>query len=72
MSTLTLAENPDILVVTTSEAANDTYAYEVIDSGISNTVFEEAVLETISPIPVSIEGAVIRVGLALLTGGLFF
>ena len=67
-----LAENPDILVVATSEAANDTYAQEVLDSGISNTVLEEAVIETISPIPVSIDGAVFRVGLALLTGGLFF
>lgn len=67
----TLVENPDIPIVATTEVANTIETEEVIDSGISNTLLEETVAETISPIPTSVEGVLFKVGLAVLTGGLF-
>lgn len=68
----TISENPDIAVVTTTEVANEFGNSAVIDSGISDSLVEETVLETLSPIPASATGLAIRVGLAVLTGGLFF
>ena len=59
-----IEENPEIAVIATTEAANE-IGNEVVDSGISNTLLEETVAETISPI--SVGGAI----LAILTGGLF-
>lgn len=67
----TLAENPDIQIVATTEVASELSNEEVIDSGISNTVLEETVLETLSPIPSTPEGFLIRGALFVLTGGLF-
>jgi hypothetical protein len=66
----TLSENPDTLIVATTEVANEAGKDEVIDSGISDTLLEETVVETISPIPTSVTGLVIKIGLAVLTGGL--
>lgn len=66
----TLNENPDTLVVATSEVANEAGKDEVINSGISDSLLEETVAETISPIPSSATGLVVRIGLAVLTGGL--
>lgn len=66
----TLAENPDISVVATTEVANSIGKEEVIDSGISDVLLEETIAETISPIPISVKGLLISVGLAALTGGL--
>ncbi len=65
-----LAENPDIPIVATSEVATTMGSEEIINSGISNTVIEETVIETINPI--SIKGFVISAALAALTGGLSF
>ena len=46
----TLAENPDISIVTTTEIASDFETDMVIDSGISDTVLEEAIVDTIVPV----------------------
>tara|TARA_R110002153_G_scaffold117769_1_gene261968 strand:- start:115224 stop:115511 length:288 start_codon:yes stop_codon:yes gene_type:complete len=39
----TLNDNPDILIIRTSEVANDIQKGEVINSGISDTLLEEVV-----------------------------
>jgi len=59
-----LSENPDIAVVATSEVASSIDNENVIDSGISDAILEEAVIETISPIS--------KTGLLLGGIGLFF
>jgi len=66
----TLADHQDIQIIATTEVASAIGNEEVIDSEISNAVLEETVLETISPIPISVEGLLIRGALAFLTGGL--
>ncbi len=58
----TLAENPDIAIVTTTEVASDFDTDMVIDSGISDAVLEEAIVDSI--VPVSPFG----LGLGLLFG----
>jgi hypothetical protein len=59
-----LAENPSIDIIATSEVANAINSEDVINSGISETVLEETVLEVISPIS--------PIGLAFSGIGLFF
>ena len=49
----TLAENPDITIIATSEVASNIGTEEVVNSGISESVLEETVMETLSPIPIS-------------------
>lgn len=66
----TLSDNPDVLIVATSEVAIEMQKEEVINSGISETILEEAVVEAISPVPFSVGGLVLKVGLAVITGGL--
>lgn len=66
----TLANNPDIQIVATSEVANEMATEEVINSEISNAALEEAVAETLSPIPVSGTGLLVSGALFVLTGGL--
>lgn len=61
----TLAENPQIDIIATSEVANAINSEDVIDSGISDAALEEVVVETISP--VSVPGLVIS-GIGLLFG----
>jgi hypothetical protein len=63
----TLAENPDIMIVATTEVANAIDSDMVIDSGISEAVLEDTILESISPIPFSPIG----IGIGLLTGFFF-
>ncbi len=46
----TLAENPDIAIVATTEVASGFETEMVIDSEISNAVLEEAIIKTIAPI----------------------
>ena len=62
----TLAENPDISIVATSEVASSMGSDMVIDSGIENTVLEDSVLEVLSPIPIT------KTGFALAGIGLLF
>ncbi len=62
----TLAENPDITVVATSEVASSMSSDMVIDSGIENAVLEDSVVEVLSPIPVT------KVGFAFAGIGLLF
>jgi len=47
----TLSESPNVAIITTSEVANSMDSEDVIDSGISDTVLEEIVVEVISPVP---------------------
>lgn len=61
----TLAENPDISIIATSEVANAIDSEDVINSGISDAVLEEAVVEAISP--VSATGLIFS-GIGLLFG----
>jgi hypothetical protein len=61
-----LAENPDVAIVATSEIANEIGSDMVIDSGISEALLEDSILETISPIPVT------KTGLAFCGLGLLF
>ncbi len=65
----TLAENPEVQIIATSEVASKMATEEVIDSEISNAVLEEAVVETLSP--VSTTGLLVSGALFVLTGGLF-
>lgn len=59
-----LTENPDISIIATTEVATIIGKEEVIDSGISNVVLEETIIETINPIsPVSL--ALSGIGLLL-------
>ena len=46
----TLAENPDIAIVATTEIASDFETEMVIDSGISDAVLEEVIVDTIVPV----------------------
>ncbi len=46
----TLAENPDISIVTTTEVASGFDTDMVIDSGISDAVLEEAIVDSIVPL----------------------
>ncbi len=46
----TLAENPDIAIVTTTEVASDFDTDMVIDSGISDAVLEEAIVDSLAPV----------------------
>ena len=62
----TLAENPDIAIVATSEVANEIGSDMVIDSGIAEAVLEDSVIEALSPIPVT------KTGLAFCGLGLLF
>lgn len=53
----TLEENPEIVIVTTSEVAQLIDSDMVIDSGIEESILEEAVLEVVNPVsPLSILG----------------
>ena len=45
-----LAENPDIAIVATTEVASDFETDMVIDSEISNVVLEEAIVDSIVPL----------------------
>ena len=63
----TLAENPDIAIVATSEVANEIGSDMVIDSGIAEAVLEDSVIEALSPIPITKTGLVFC-GLGLLFG----
>ncbi len=64
----TLAENPDIAIVATTEVASGFDTDMVIDSGISDAVLEEVIADVIVPVtPVGIGLA----GLGLLFGFLF-
>ena len=67
----TLASNPDIQIIATSEVASSMANEEVINSEISNTVLEETVSEVLSPIPVSSTGLLFSGAIFLLTGGLW-
>ena len=62
----TLAENPDIAIVATSEVANEMGSDMVIDSGISEAILEDSILDVLSPIPVT------KTGLAFCGIGLLF
>ncbi len=54
---VTLEENPEILIVATSEVAQLMDSDMVIDSGIEESILEEAVLDVVNPIsPLSIIG----------------
>ena len=46
----TLAENPDIAIVATTEVASSFETDMVIDSGISDAVLEEAIIDSIVPV----------------------
>ncbi len=46
----TLAENPDIAIVATTEVASGFDTDMVIDSGISDAVLEEAIVDSIVPV----------------------
>ncbi len=61
----TLEENPDIMIVATSEVANVIDSDMVIDSGISEEVLEDAILDSLSPI------SLMGIGVGLLTGFFF-
>lgn len=53
----TLEENPEILIVATSEVAQLMDSDMVIDSGIEESILEEAVLDVVNPVsPLSIIG----------------
>ena len=53
----TLEENPDIVIVTTSEVAEILDSDMVINSGIEESILEEAVLDVVNPVsPISIIG----------------
>lgn len=67
----TLESNPDIQIIATSEVANRMEIEEVVDSGISNSVLEETVVETLSPIPVTPTGLLVSGAIFILTGGLW-
>lgn len=67
----TLANNPDIQIIATSEVANRMATEEVINSEISNVALEEAVIETLSPIPISTTSLLVSGALFVFTGGLF-
>ena len=60
----TLAENPDIAIVATTEVASGFETEMVIDSGISDAVLEEAIVDTIVPVT--------PIGFGLAGLGLFF
>ena len=62
----TLAENPDIAIVATSEVASEMSTEMVIDSGIAEAVLEDSILDVLSPIPVT------KTGLAFCGLGLLF
>ena len=62
----TLAEHPDVAIVATSEVANEMSSDMVIDSGISEAILEDSVLEALSPIPIT------KTGLAFCGLGLLF
>jgi hypothetical protein len=62
----TLAEHPDVAIVATSEVANEISSDMVIDSGISEAILEDSILDVISPIPVT------KTGLAFCGLGLLF
>ena len=59
-----LAENPDIAIVTTTEVASGFETEMVIDSGISDMVLEEVIVDTIVPVT--------PIGFGLAGLGLFF
>ncbi len=61
-----LAENPDVAIVATSEVANEIGSDMVIDSGITDAILEDSVLEVLSPIPIT------KTGLAFCGLGLLF
>ena len=48
--TSTLAENPDIAIIATTEVASGFDTDMVIDSGISDAVLEEAIVDSIVPV----------------------
>ncbi len=63
----TLEENPDIMIVATSEVASQMNNEMVINSGISESILEDSIIESISPIPLSPIGICI----GLFTGFFF-
>jgi hypothetical protein len=62
----TLLEHSDVAIVATSEVANEISSDMVIDSGISEAILEDSILDVISPIPVT------KTGLAFCGLGLLF
>jgi hypothetical protein len=60
----TLEEHPDIPIVATTEVAQSMESDMVIDSGISNAILEESIIETLSPVS--------KIGLAFGGIGLLF
>jgi len=63
----TLAEHPDVEIVATSEVANEMGSDMVIDSGISEAVLEDSILDVLSPIPVTKAGLLFG-GIGILFG----